>query len=323
MVKHSVNCSSRVGNPPYVNSFFAQCMYATAISCAITPPLLQAFKYVPHYKTTWGSKTFKDQVLDTETWVYKRLKSAGAVLVAKLVTRSLAYDVASMTLPATHCGVAALCATFGFVGRTCVMSLLESLRHPLEDPLSVDITKLTVGYVDDVEMEVVHVLESKPFKLNYIVDSVQCIVNFTMDQRSRKYDDYESQADGTEGTRKTDSGSEIERVRIGNLVGMLVIVILARFTNISGPPRSDCLRRTAMTTNIYTPPHCDHIGLPAYVFEGKDPHALCTPLDRYYDFSVGYRHNVTYSVAEVAAAAEGHHWKSTGAAVINCLLPPQ
>lgn len=35
--------------------------------------------------------------------------------------------VASMTLPATHCGVAALCATFGFVGRTCVMSLLESL----------------------------------------------------------------------------------------------------------------------------------------------------------------------------------------------------
>ncbi|KAG8379631.1 hypothetical protein BUALT_Bualt07G0109000 [Buddleja alternifolia] len=47
---------------------------------------------VPHYKTTWGSKTFKDQVFDFEAWVYKRLKSAGAVLLAKLVTGSLAYD---------------------------------------------------------------------------------------------------------------------------------------------------------------------------------------------------------------------------------------
>lgn len=47
---------------------------------------------VPHYKTTWGSKTFKDQVIDIEAWVYKRLKAAGAVLVAKLVAGSLAYD---------------------------------------------------------------------------------------------------------------------------------------------------------------------------------------------------------------------------------------
>ncbi|GER48531.1 glutamyl-tRNA(Gln) amidotransferase subunit A [Striga asiatica] len=47
---------------------------------------------VPHYKTTWGCKTFKNQVLDIEAWVYKRLKSAGAVLLAKLVTGSLAYD---------------------------------------------------------------------------------------------------------------------------------------------------------------------------------------------------------------------------------------
>ncbi|WOL12881.1 hypothetical protein Cni_G21649 [Canna indica] len=47
---------------------------------------------VPHYKTTWGSRTFKDQVLNTEAWVYKRLKSAGGVLVAKLVSGSLAYD---------------------------------------------------------------------------------------------------------------------------------------------------------------------------------------------------------------------------------------
>ncbi|KAL2554843.1 Amidase family protein [Forsythia ovata] len=47
---------------------------------------------VPQYKTTWGSKSFKDQVLDIEAWVYKRLKYAGAVLVGKLVTGSLAYD---------------------------------------------------------------------------------------------------------------------------------------------------------------------------------------------------------------------------------------
>ncbi|KAM1025417.1 hypothetical protein ACFX2J_038408 [Malus domestica] len=254
---------------------------------------------VPHYKTTWRSKTFKDKVLDIETWVFKRLKSAGAILVAKLVTRTLAYDdiwfggrtknkwnieefttgsssgmvpfaigsetVASMTLPAAHCGVAALCAIFASVGRTRIMSLLESLRHPFEDPFSVDITRLTVGYVNDVDMKVIHVLESKsinmvPFKLNYIVDFVQCIVNFTMDvdmlshfdewQRSRKYDDYESQAN-----------VDWERICMGNLVGMPVIVVPARFTNILGPPRSDCSRRTAMTIGIYAPPHRDHIAL--------------------------------------------------------------
>lgn len=27
---------------------------------------------VPHYKTTWGSRSFKNQVLDIEAWVYKR-----------------------------------------------------------------------------------------------------------------------------------------------------------------------------------------------------------------------------------------------------------
>lgn len=31
---------------------------------------------VPHYKTTWGSKSFKNQVLDIEAWVYKRYLSA-------------------------------------------------------------------------------------------------------------------------------------------------------------------------------------------------------------------------------------------------------
>lgn len=27
---------------------------------------------VPQYKTTWGSRSFEDQVLDIEAWVYKR-----------------------------------------------------------------------------------------------------------------------------------------------------------------------------------------------------------------------------------------------------------
>lgn len=27
---------------------------------------------VPRYRTTWGSTSFKDQVLDIEAWVYKR-----------------------------------------------------------------------------------------------------------------------------------------------------------------------------------------------------------------------------------------------------------
>ncbi|KAL6323627.1 hypothetical protein AAG906_039223 [Vitis piasezkii] len=205
---------------------------------------------VPQYKTTWGSRTFKDQVLDIEASVYKKLKSAGAVLVAKLATGSLAYSdiwfggrtrnpwnikkyssgsssgsaastsaetCGSITSPAARCGVTALRPTFGAVGRTGVMSISESLdkigpfcrsaadcsiildailgKDPddpsskdisLDDPFSVDITNLTVGYLDDAEMEVVRILESKgvkmvPFKLNYTVNHVQGILNFTMD----------------------------------------------------------------------------------------------------------------------------------------------
>ncbi|XP_020254429.1 uncharacterized protein LOC109831506 isoform X1 [Asparagus officinalis] len=236
---------------------------------------------VPNYKTTWGSKMFKDQVLDIEAWVYKRLKNAGAVLVAKLVTGSLAYDdiwfggrtrnpwniaefstgssagpaastsaglvpfaigsetIGSMILPAARCGTTCLRPTFGTVGRTGVMSLSESLdklgpfcrsaedcgviidaiqgkdpddlssRHVhLKDPFSVDITKLTVGYLEDAEMDVVHLLSSKdvnvvPFKLNYTVKSVQEVLKFTMNvdmlahfdkwQRLGYDDDYEAQ----------------------------------------------------------------------------------------------------------------------------------
>ena len=45
---------------------------------------------VPGYKTTWGAAPYKDQVLEQEAGVVKKLEAAGAVLVAKLVSGALA-----------------------------------------------------------------------------------------------------------------------------------------------------------------------------------------------------------------------------------------
>nr|GEV68741.1 glutamyl-tRNA(Gln) amidotransferase subunit A isoform X2 [Tanacetum cinerariifolium] len=336
---------------------------------------------VPEYKTTWGSTTFKDQVLDTEAWVYQRLKSAGAVLVGKLVTGSLAYDdiwfggrtrnpwnieeyttgssagpaactsagmvpfamgsetAGSITYPAARCGVTALRPTFGAVGRTGVLSLSESLdkigplcrsavdcaivldairgidpddfssrKIFLDDPFSVDITKLTVGYLEDAEMEVVDVLKSKgvkmvPFKLNYTVRSAQGILNVTMDvdmlahfdswQRSRKDDEYEAQDQWPTELRRArvipavdyvqsqrargkliqevresftvdafvGNVTDWEKVCVGNLVGMPVMVVPVGFKKIQDPPTNETRRKTTMTTGIYAPPDHDHIAL--------------------------------------------------------------
>uniref|UniRef100_A0A7N0UIF6 Amidase domain-containing protein n=1 Tax=Kalanchoe fedtschenkoi TaxID=63787 RepID=A0A7N0UIF6_KALFE len=336
---------------------------------------------VPGYKTTWGSKTFKEQQFDTEAWVYKRLKAAGAVLVAKLVTGSLAYDdiwfggrtrnpwnieefttgssagpaactsaglvpfaigsetAGSMTYPAARCGVTAIRPTFGTVGRTGVMSISESLDKlgpfcrsakdcavildiirgkdpddlssreiPLKDPFSVDITKLTVGYLDDAEMEVVHVLASKgvnmvPYELNYTVERVQGILNFTMDvdmlahfdewQRDGKDDEYEAQDQWPVELRRArmvpavdyiqaqrargklvkeiregftvdafiGNVTDWEKVCMGNLVGLPVMVVPTGLTNIWQPHSDDTNRRTSVTTGIYAPPSRDHIAL--------------------------------------------------------------
>ncbi|KAK9080588.1 hypothetical protein SSX86_000346 [Deinandra increscens subsp. villosa] len=336
---------------------------------------------VPEYKTTWGSTTFKDQVLDIEAWVYKRLKSAGAVLVGKLVTGSLAYDdiwfggrtrnpwnieefttgssagpaactsagmvpfaigsetAGSITYPASRCGVTALRPTFGAVGRTGVLSLSESLdklgpfcrsavdcaivldvirgKDPddlssrkifLDDPFSVDITKLTVGYMEDAEMEVVDVLKSKgvnmvPFTLNYTVESVQGILNFTMDvdmlahfdnwQRSGQDDEFEAQDQWPTELRRArvipavdyiqsqrargklirevkesftvdafvGNVTDWEKVCVGNLVGMPVMVVPVGFEKIKDPPTDGTRRRTTVTTGIYAPPDHDHIAL--------------------------------------------------------------
>ncbi|XVE56473.1 hypothetical protein DITRI_Ditri04bG0013000 [Diplodiscus trichospermus] len=356
---------------------------------------------VPHYKTTWGSTSFKNQVLNIEAWVYKRLKSAGAVLVAKLVSGSLAYDdiwfggrtrnpwnieefstgssagpaactsagmvpfaigsetAGSITYPAARCGVTALRPTFGTVGRTGVMSISESLdklgpfcRYAMDcavildairgkdpddyssrdiffdDPFSVDITKLTVGYLEDADKEVVHVLESRgvkvvSFKLNYTVNSVQGILNFTMDvdmlahfdewQRSGKGDDYEAQdqwplelrrarivsavdyvqaqrARGrlireVKGSFTVDAfignATDWERVCMGNLVGMPVIVVPTGFKNISNPPPDGTHRRTTLNTGIYAPPNHDHIALAlAMAYQSvTDHHKQRPPVD--------------------------------------------
>ncbi|KAG6516178.1 hypothetical protein ZIOFF_026627 [Zingiber officinale] len=336
---------------------------------------------VPHYKTTWGSKTFKDQVLNIESWVYKRLKAAGGVLVAKLVSGSLAYDdiwfggrtrnpwnieefstgssagpaastsaglvpfaigsetAGSITYPSARCGITALRPTFGTVGRSGVMSISESLdklgpfcrsaadcalvidairgidpgdlssRHVgIDDPFEVDIRKLTVGFLKDAEMEVVHILQSKgvncvPFELKYTVESVQAILNFTMDvdmlshfdkwQRLGHDDDYEAQDQWPVELRRArlipavdyiqaqrargklirevresftvdafiGNATDWERVCLGNLVGIPVVVVPTGFENIKNPPPGGTRRRTTITTGIYAPPDRDHIAL--------------------------------------------------------------
>ncbi|KAK8603980.1 hypothetical protein V6N13_096445 [Hibiscus sabdariffa] len=322
---------------------------------------------VPQYKTTWGSTTFKNQVLDIEAWVYKRLKSAGAVLVAKLVTGSLAYDdiwfggrtrnpwnIEEFST-GSSAGPAA-CTSAGMVpfaigsetaesldklGPFCRYAadcavILDSIRGkdpddsssrdiPFGDPFSVDITKLTVGYLEDADMEVVHVLESKgvkvvPFKLNYTVDSVQGILNFTMDvdmlahfdewQRSGKDDDYEAQDQWPVELRRARAVSAVdymqaqrargkliqevkenfnvdafignatdwERVCMGNLVGLPVIVVPTGFKSIPNPPPTGTRRRTTVNTGIYAPPNHDHIALAlAMAYQSATYHHMQRP----------------------------------------------
>jgi Asp-tRNA(Asn)/Glu-tRNA(Gln) amidotransferase A subunit family amidase len=47
---------------------------------------------VKGYKTTWGSTPYKDQLIDYDSYVYTRLKEAGAVLCAKLSLGALANN---------------------------------------------------------------------------------------------------------------------------------------------------------------------------------------------------------------------------------------
>ena len=43
-------------------------------------------------KTTWGAAPYKDQIIDDNSYVYTKLKNAGAVLIAKLSMGALAMD---------------------------------------------------------------------------------------------------------------------------------------------------------------------------------------------------------------------------------------
>ncbi len=47
---------------------------------------------VKGYKTTWGSTPYKDQYVEEDSYVYKRLRAAGAVLCAKLSLGALAFN---------------------------------------------------------------------------------------------------------------------------------------------------------------------------------------------------------------------------------------
>jgi Asp-tRNA(Asn)/Glu-tRNA(Gln) amidotransferase A subunit family amidase len=47
---------------------------------------------VKGYKTTWGSTPYKNQYVDEDSYVYKRLRAAGAVLCAKLSLGALAFN---------------------------------------------------------------------------------------------------------------------------------------------------------------------------------------------------------------------------------------
>lgn len=47
---------------------------------------------VKGYKTTWGTTPYMDQTLDYDSYVYTKLKEAGAVLCAKLSLGALAYN---------------------------------------------------------------------------------------------------------------------------------------------------------------------------------------------------------------------------------------
>lgn len=55
------------------------------------------------------------------------------------------------------------------------------------------------------------------------------------------------------------NATDWEKVCIGNLVGLPVIVVPTGFKNISDPPSGGSRRRTTITTGIYAPPNRDHI----------------------------------------------------------------
>ncbi|KAL6323537.1 hypothetical protein AAG906_039115 [Vitis piasezkii] len=129
-----------------------------------------------------------------------------------------------------------------------------------------------------------------PFKLNYTVNHVQGILNFTMDvdmlahfdewQRTGEDDFYEAQDQWPVELRRArvipavdyvqksftvdafiGNAKDPEKVCMGNLVGMPVLIVPTGFTQISNPPPDGSRRRKTITTGIYAPPNHDHVAL--------------------------------------------------------------
>lgn len=55
------------------------------------------------------------------------------------------------------------------------------------------------------------------------------------------------------------NSTDWEKVCVGNLVGMPVIVVPTGFKKIPDPPTEDTRRKTTIPTGIYAPPEHDHI----------------------------------------------------------------
>lgn len=55
------------------------------------------------------------------------------------------------------------------------------------------------------------------------------------------------------------NATDWEKVCLGNLVGLPVVVVPTGFTKISDPPSNETRRKTTVTTGIYAPPDRDHI----------------------------------------------------------------
>jgi Asp-tRNA(Asn)/Glu-tRNA(Gln) amidotransferase A subunit family amidase len=121
----------------------------------------------------------------------------------------------------------------------------SSREVAIEDPFHVDIRQLTVGYLDSAEMEVVHVLSAKgvklvPFKLNYTVQSVQSILNITMDvdmlahfdnwQRERHDDDYEAQDQWPVELRRARLIPAVDYIQAQRARGKLIREVRESFT---------------------------------------------------------------------------------------------
>lgn len=55
------------------------------------------------------------------------------------------------------------------------------------------------------------------------------------------------------------NATDWEKVCLGNLVGIPVVVVPTGFKKISDAPSNDTRRRTTITTGIYAPPDHDHV----------------------------------------------------------------